>query len=99
MSNIHDEGSAPVEKPGTFVVAGDPTWTDYRVTVQFQSDTGGAIGVMFRYTDDENYYRFSMDDQQGYRRLVRKVGGTFTVLWEDSMPYERGHEYVLMLDA
>ena len=35
---------------------------------------------MFRYQDANNYYRFSMDSQRHYRRLVRVVDGQFTKL-------------------
>ncbi len=98
-SHIHGEGTGPIDKPGTYYLAGDVDWTDYQFSVRLQSDTDGAIGVMFRYLDADNYYRFSMDRQQAYRRLVRKAGGVFTLLWEDSTPYKNGYEYTLVIDA
>jgi hypothetical protein len=81
-------------------VAGDAAWTDYSVTVHLISDdANGAIGVMFRYQDANNYYRFSMDRQRCYRRLVRKAGGFVTILWQDAAPYALGQEYALTLEC
>jgi hypothetical protein len=42
-----------------------------------------AIGVVFRHTGPGDFYRFSMDSQRGYRRLVRCSGGVFALLWDD----------------
>jgi hypothetical protein len=52
-----------------------------------------AIGVVFRYSGEGDYYRLSMDRERSYRRLVRCVGGAFTVLWEDAFRYEQGRAY------
>ena len=85
-------------KPGTEAVAGDGTWTDYRLTVRLTSATDQAIGVIARYSDAGDYYRFSMDSAGGYRRLVRKQGGVVTILWQDGVAFQPGREYVLTLD-
>ncbi len=37
-------------------------------------------GFMFRYQDDNDYYRISLSDRDGYTRLEKRVGGTFTTL-------------------
>jgi hypothetical protein len=99
--NIHDgnlSAEAP-EKLGTFAAAGTSEWTDYRLNVRLASGTDSAIGVMFRYTDADNYYRLSMDSQRGYRRLIKKVGGAVSVLWEDDVSYEVGREYLMTVDC
>jgi hypothetical protein len=64
-----------------------------------RSDDDDAIGVMFRYQDANNYYRFSMDRERKYRRLIKKIGGTVTVLWEDAIQYTLGRSYILTLDC
>lgn len=88
-----------VNAPGTYVHTGSPDWTDYRVDVRLRSDDDDAIGVLFRYTDRDNYYRFSMDRQRGYRRLIRKLDGTVTVLWEDDETYRTGRSYDFRIDC
>lgn len=96
------EGSidaAAIEKPGTYAIAGDPAWTDYRLSVRLRSDSDNAIGVVFRHKDRDNYYRFSMDEQLGYRRLVKKVGGAFSLLWESSQGYDTQREHLLTIDC
>ena len=92
------DGSVP-ENSGTYALAGDPHWTDYRVSARLRSDDDDAIGVMFRHADAQNYYRFSMDHQRSYRRLIKKVAGVLTVLWDDTVQYTPGREYVLTVDC
>lgn len=94
-----DLSAAAPEKLGTFAVAGESSWTDYRVSVRLASGEDDAIGMMFRYTDRDNYYRLSMDSQRGYRRLIKKVDGAVSVLWEDAVAYEVGREYLMTIDC
>jgi hypothetical protein len=86
-------------KPGTYVLGGPSGLTDLQVNVRLRSDSNGALGVLFRYRDDANYYRFSMDRDGNYRRLVKKVDGAITLLWEDWFQYTLGKSYDLRLRA
>ena len=85
--------------PGTFAVGGDDQWEDVQVSVRLRSETGGAIGVLFRYLDGAHHYRLSMSAARFYRRLVRKEGDTATVLWEDQGPFDMNTTYELTLRA
>ena len=76
-----------------------PSWTDYRLTLTMGSDDDDTIGVMFRYHDNDNYYRFSWDSQLCYRRLVQCVQGKFVLLAEDSEPYVSGESYQIEIIA
>jgi hypothetical protein len=49
--------------------------------------------------DDDNYYRFSMDSERSYRRLVKKVAGVVSTLWQDSVAYTVGQSYDLSIRA
>jgi len=75
------------------------TWTDYRVMVTMRSDDAGAMGMMFRYQDADNYYRFSWNRELDYRRLVKCENGVFTLLAEDSVCYIQGETYNVELVA
>jgi hypothetical protein len=100
-SNIHGGNAAAdvPDKPGTSALAGDAAWTDYRLSVRLISDTDQAVGVIFRYQDADNYYRFSMDRARSYRRLIKKVAGVVTTLWQDAVQFTVGREYALTLDC
>lgn len=99
-SAIRGDGPAgSADKPGTYNLTGKLDWQDYRLSVQMKSDTTAGIGVMFRYRDSNNYYRFSMDASLGHRRLIRKAGGVVTVLWEDAVAYVSGRVYLLTIDC
>jgi len=71
-------------KPGTLALLGEGV-ADLRLSVALATGGPGAVGAVFRYTDAGNHYRFSMDGDLGYRRLVRVQGGVSTVLWEDGV--------------
>ena len=74
-------------------------WRDYQVTMLLRSDDNDALGVLFRYQDPNNYYRFSWDRQRAYRRLVKCENGTFTLLAEDNVRYVSRRTYQLHIVA
>jgi hypothetical protein len=103
-------------KPGTDLIQTDglPNGRiDYTLTFTIKSDGTGAVGIMFRYLNAGNYYRFSMFNGEGgqpaYFRLVKvttPTGGatTTTVLRETVFPagqtaYVAGQNYTLTLRA
>ena len=97
ISEIH--GGAEPELPGTVALTGDPDWTDYRLLVDLRSDSGGALGVVFRWVDDDNYYRLSLDAGLEVRRLVKSEKGQISILWEDSQGYTAGEPFRLTVEA
>ena len=90
---------AAIDKRGTLALAGDPSWTDTVLSLTLTSTDDDAIGVVLRYAGPGDFYRFSMDSERGYRRLVRCSGGMFTVLWEDAVAYDVNRPYELVLAA
>ena len=68
-------------------------WTDYQVALTLRSDDDDALGVLVRYQDSDNYYRFSWDKQRNYRRLVKVHNGVYTLLASDTVPYVEGQTY------
>jgi hypothetical protein len=97
-SNIYGGNTLPtgLPKPGTFGwYANGLGWSNYHLAVQIQSTDNDALGVMVRYQDPNNYYRFSWDASRTYRRLVKVVNGTFTLLEEEPVPYVVGQAYQL----
>ena len=101
-SNIHDGNSDPAVLPklGTFAWYGNGLgWSDYQATFTLSSTDNDALGVMFRYQDPNNYYRFSWDSQRSYRRLVKVENGVFSLLPEDSVSYTLGQTYAMDIQA
>jgi hypothetical protein len=87
-SNTTDGQGESLPARGTYAWCSEGTdWYDYDVTLSMKSDNGGSIGVMFRYQDPNNYYRFSWNKQYSYRRLIKRVDGNVTLLAVDSVPY------------
>jgi hypothetical protein len=95
-SNIHVPDSTD-HKPGTYALSRKPDWDDVQISVSLRSDLGGALGVMFCFKDDDNYYRFSMDNNLGYRRLIKKLNGVVMFLWQESAGYSLGQSHAVAL--
>jgi hypothetical protein len=76
-----------------------PNWTDYQLTMKMKSYDNGSIGVMFRYFDNDNYYRLTWNSYSSRRRLEKKQNGIFQLLSEDAVPYVRKQGYLLKILA
>ncbi len=96
-SNIY---SAAEPEKGTYAVWSTPLASgDYRVGFFLRSGDDDGIGMMFRYVDPDNYYRFIWYRQEGYRRLERIENGQITILAEDSVVYSTGVWYLVQIVA
>lgn len=93
------DAATDLAQRGTQAVAGDSGWTDYRLIVAVASGDGAAIGLLFRYRDADNHYRLTLDAQQNVRRLVKKVAGVFSLLWEQAAGFAAGAPLMLTIDA
>lgn len=73
-------GSGP-NKPGTYAVLtaapARPPIADFVLRTTLRSGSGRGVGVVFRWVDVDNFYYFLMDANAAFRRLGRRVGGTF----------------------
>ena len=91
QSNIYDniDDDADLAKLGTLVWTGNQNWAGYTVSVSFFSRDDDGVGLLARYQDSEHYYRFSLDSQRSFVRLVKRDGDEFTALAvdEDFLPY------------
>lgn len=99
-SNIHRPGggAAPIDMLGTMYVARG-SHRDIRFFLSIRSDDDDSCGVVFRYRNNVNYYRFSMDRQRSYRRLVKCVDGRFILLWTDDFRFALGRTYALSIQV
>jgi lysophospholipase L1-like esterase len=48
---------------------------------------GDGVGLMFRYVDDDNYYRISVDSRFGNTRLERKLAGIWSTMAVSAQGY------------
>lgn len=83
----------------TLTTPNGPNWTDYQITAKIRSIDSGSIGVMFRYFDNDNYYRLTWNSAGSVRRLEKKQTGKFQVLSEDAVPYARNQVYLVEILA
>jgi lysophospholipase L1-like esterase len=93
------DGSYHLGKYSLFNAGTD--WIDYRFSVYVTplALMGDGIGVMFRYQDNDNYYRLSMSARYGYTRLEKKVDGIFTPIYTNSRGYLLGQELKIEVEV
>jgi hypothetical protein len=84
---------------GTFALYTKGSWTDYTASVNVTSADDDLLGVMFRYQDNANYYRFSWKTDNARRQLEKIRDGVVTVLAQDAVPYVSGRTYGLKITA
>jgi hypothetical protein len=84
--NVSSGGNDPV-KPGTFIWASQVPFMDYKISFKMQSQNTGALGLMFNFQDEQNYYRFSMNRDNDYRQVIKKVQNQLNVLNFHSFKY------------
>ena len=96
-SNIH---SSAADGLGTYITAGYSSLTDLQLSTRLRSDGPGVVGVLFRYTDPNNYYGFWMDIQNSASRLVKRSAGQLTELWaKTGQGYKTGEVYTVHVIA
>ena len=57
--------------------------TDYVMTVELARNGDGraeSVGILFRYQDPDNYYRFTLNRRYGFSRLEKRENGVFSTL-------------------
>lgn len=74
-------------------------WDNYLVQVKMRSNGVDAMGLMFRYTDAGNFYRFSWNSRTAYARIVRCVDGRFDLVKSVSYKYSKGRTYTISVLA
>jgi hypothetical protein len=93
-SNIWGGGTT-AQRKGTYLVYEDSArqadqWRNYELSVDVYCSDNDGVGVMFRYTDENNYYKLEMDNDyssgRNFRKLFKMVNGVEQTLWTDPTP-------------
>ncbi len=69
-------------------------WTDYVVDATLRSTDNDGIGIVFRYQDENNYYKLDLDTQTNIRALYKVQGGVETTLAIE----EKGYPFNVEMD-
>lgn len=102
-TNIYGpDASAVSNRKGSFVYWKEPEsvfWTDYEFEVALRSTDNDGIGVMFRYRDPQNYYKFDIDSQRNFRKLFKMADGIETTIATAAQGYTVGQTMQLHVTA
>ncbi|MBN2271241.1 MAG: DUF1080 domain-containing protein [Sedimentisphaerales bacterium] len=100
LSNIHMLPREAYESRGTYALWQESFhWDDYQVTFLMASGDNDMIGLMFRYRDHDNYYRFSWDRDRSRMWLGKMIDGQFTILKSKNRAYETATWYSVEIIA
>ena len=50
----------------------------------------GMVGIMFNYSDTNNYYRYQISQRDGHRKIMKKSNGVFTQLAQSTQSFTLG---------
>ncbi len=88
---------------GTFLVAGEKDWADYRLSLKAKATDDDGFGVVFRFSDPEHFYRllFIEDGLNGgpVTRLDKREGADYTELWSSGRGYKPGTEMFIEVEV
>lgn len=88
------------DQAGTHLLwKGALTSDDYRVRITLNSGDDDNLGVLFRYRDAANHYRFRWARQTPIRLLERVENGQVTVLAQDQVSYLTSRWYSVAVEA
>jgi hypothetical protein len=90
--NVSSGGNDPF-RPGTFIYANNFATRNYKVRFKMQSQSSGEFGIMFNYSNPNNYYRFSMNREKNYRRVTKIVQGNASVMELEPFTYTSNKYY------
>ncbi|MCX7749658.1 MAG: hypothetical protein N2645_22620 [Clostridia bacterium] len=83
-SNIYGPDVPSVDhRKGTFIYYDSSeafSWKNYSFSVVLRSTDDDGIGLMFRYQNQNNYYKLDLDKQRNFRKLLKVVNGVETTL-------------------
>ena len=98
-SNVYGPSSTATSgRLGTFAIYNNPSafnWSNYSVHLTLRSTDNDGIGVMFYYTDANNYYKLDLDLQRTFIKVFKKMNGVESTIANvtASAPYTTGEDF------
>ncbi|MCU1264523.1 MAG: hypothetical protein JWM21_841 [Acidobacteria bacterium] len=93
--------SVPVKSETLLVfqeMAQPSPWTDYRLSLYLRRGAGQIIGIVFRFRDDNNHYRWTLDNSATHQ-LVRLVDGAHEILTQGKAVVNNEQDVLLTIEA
>lgn len=95
---------APDDDPrvGTHAIAGDKEWRNYTFGADLFFRDDDFAGILFRYQDEENYYRFQLEEDDDEYHISKMKDGKITFLLTDQPlpePFSQQEWVTLSVDA
>jgi hypothetical protein len=91
-----------VLRKGSYALWNSPSamnWKDYSITIEFNSPSGGSVGVLFRYKDADNYLKLELDNAGGSSQLIYLKDGIEQIQWQSETGYDGNGSNILRVDT
>ncbi|MGV6874697.1 DUF4214 domain-containing protein [Pseudochelatococcus sp. B33] len=78
-------------RKGTYALyeaEGASEWRNYSVETTFTSTSGGGVGLLLHYQDENNYYKFELDNRTGLPQLFSLKDGIEQTYWQGPYRYD-----------
>ena len=102
-SNIYGpDGESTANRQGTFAYLNSPqslNWSNYAVNLTIRSTDNDGIGGLFYYKDSANYYKFEMDHQRNFYKIIKVTNGIESELATASGPYPLNIDMMLSIQV
>ncbi|MEN8192053.1 MAG: metallophosphoesterase [Bacteroidota bacterium] len=77
---VQDSNIGSGDQRGTNLIKSDLVLDNFTLRAKFNSTDDDYSGVVFRYTNSDNYYKFVLSSQRSLIQLQKRVNGTMTIL-------------------
>ena len=89
-----------LNKPGNYVLAGDPlTLRNYSVKAKVRDDSYDGIGIVIRWQDPGNHYKISMNRNFGFLSITKFQGGVASSIANITYFFAVGQTYDMEVRA
>lgn len=88
-------------RKGTLAIWSDPdalAWQNYILNATLHTRDSDGMGVVFRYSDTNNYYKLEMDQRAGFTKLFVISNGVERTLAEEPVGFELNTDCVVRVE-
>ncbi|MBK7617588.1 MAG: hypothetical protein IPJ08_25125 [Burkholderiales bacterium] len=96
---VTDTSVALPARQGTYAVFATADWREVRIVARVSANAIGAVGVVLRFQDADNHYRFAFDGTRKVCELTKRVNGVTSALHSQRFPLALGRPYEVAFEV
>ena len=96
---VPDMAAAEPARQGTYAVRTGADWRDVRMAARIRLSATGAAGIVCRFQDANNHYRFAFDPTRNVSELTKRVNGVTSALFSQPFALTVGQQSEVVFEA